>query len=254
MVWRFPESIDLALRAQLRTRHEVLALGAQHVGWKIAKSMPGVEVFLGQEGRVFGYLTSATLLGSGGSYQAGSAAMLRAETELALTVGRDLGPDGDVAACPDALTGVGVALEIVDVTQPDGGMREIIAANVFHRAVAFAPCQPVAALFDQAQAHLMVNGEVRESGPVGDDLIESMDAMARMLAAVGLGLRAGDRIITGSVTHVPVQAGDQVAAAIDGLGSTVVAITACRDGCGTGRQTPHEWSAGEAAVADDGAG
>jgi 2-keto-4-pentenoate hydratase len=49
-------------------------------------------------------------------------------------------------------------------------------------------------------------------------------ATARQLEAVDERLRAGDRIITGSLTHVPVRAGDAVEISIEPLGSLAIQI------------------------------
>jgi 2-keto-4-pentenoate hydratase len=51
-------------------------------------------------------------------------------------------------------------------------------------------------------------------------------AVAQLLAAVGERLQAGDRILSGSLTRVPVAPGDHVAAIIDDLGSLDARITA----------------------------
>lgn len=79
------------------------------------------------QGPVIGYLTSASLLDSGGVYLAGGEVALRADAELALELGVD-----------EEIVGYGAPLEIVDVDER-GGAEEIVAANVFHRAVAIGP-------------------------------------------------------------------------------------------------------------------
>jgi len=48
--------------------------------------------------------------------------------------------------------------------------------------------------------------------------------VARLLGAVGERLRAGDLILSGSVTQVGVAAGDKVRAEIDGLGSVALTV------------------------------
>jgi 2-keto-4-pentenoate hydratase len=50
--------------------------------------------------------------------------------------------------------------------------------------------------------------------------------VAALLGRVGERLRAGDLLITGSVVQVPLAAGDEVAAEIDGLGRVSLAVTA----------------------------
>ena len=171
---KLPEPIAQALLAQLDNRRRVLSGKAGHVGWKIAKSMPGVADHLGPDGAVFGYLTSTSMLQSGQQYRTHAVPSLRAETELAVTLGCDVDPIADPATCRDAIAGVAVALEIVDVAQPPGGdMHDIIAKNVFHRAVAFGPVHPLAALPVQATANITVNGAVRQVGRLDADPAQS---------------------------------------------------------------------------------
>jgi 2-keto-4-pentenoate hydratase len=52
----------------------------------------------------------------------------------------------------------------------------------------------------------------------------ALAAVARVLEAVGERLEPGDRVLTGSITHVPVRAGQAVTAAIEGLGSACVRL------------------------------
>lgn len=216
-----------SLKSQADVRRRALTHGAAHVGWKVAKDMPGVDEHLGPGSMVFGYLISTTVLPSGERYRTRPVETLRAETELALTLRRDIDPTADAAGCAEAISGIAVAVEIVDVAQPPGGdMHEIIAENVFHRAVAFGPTYPVTFLANRAPARITVNGSVREAGAIGLHLGEPLADMARLLTAIGEHLRAGDRVITGSITHVPVQIGDTVVAQIDGLGTAAISIAA----------------------------
>jgi 2-keto-4-pentenoate hydratase len=99
------------------------------------------------------------------------------------------------------------------------------AANVFHRAVACGPTRRGASVAG-AHARLLVEGEVGEDGPATGDHAATVRVIARLLAAVGERLEPGDRILAGSVCHVPVAPGDCVVAEIDGLGAVAVTIAA----------------------------
>ena len=218
-------AVARSLKAQADARRRALTDGAAHVGWKVALDMPGVAEHLGPGGMVFGYLISTSVLPSGDRFRTRPVGSLHAETELAVTLGRDIEPTVDAAECADAISGVAVAVEVVDVAQPPGGdMHEIIAANVFHRAVAFGPTLPVTALADRASARITINGSVREAAAVRPYVGEPLAEMARLLTVIGEQLRAGDRVITGSITHVPIQLGDTAVAEIDGLGSAVLRL------------------------------
>jgi 2-keto-4-pentenoate hydratase len=201
-----------ATRVQLECWRDLLDAGAGRVGWKVAFGIAEVEALVGAA-PALGHLTTATLLVPGGEYRGARADReLRAETELAVEVG----PDGGVA-------GLAVALEIVDTCRPPDGLEPIVAANVFHRAVAFGPTVP-GARGEGAHARLLVNGELRETAAVLADPHATVAAIARLLAAAGEGLEPGERILAGSACHIPVAPGDAVVAEIDGLGAVAATI------------------------------
>jgi 2-keto-4-pentenoate hydratase len=207
-----PPRLVAALRAQLARRPS----GARRVGWKIGADIAEVEEVTGG-GPAIGSLTSATLLGDGDRYDARGAA-LHADTELVLVLGRDVGAEDDVAS---AVAAVGVAVELVDLARPPGGLEGIVAANVFHRAFALGPAAPQRPYGD---ARSVVNGEVRAGAPARVDHEATVSIVARLLAAAGERLQRGDRILAGSLTQVAVRPGDTVAAEVDGIGRVAVTI------------------------------
>jgi 2-keto-4-pentenoate hydratase len=111
---------------------------------------------------------------------------------------------------------VAVALELVDVKRPPDDLDGIVIANAAHRAFAVGDVRAVD--LSGLEARLALNGTVRESATAADGHGEAVLAVAQLLAAVGEGLRRGDRILAGSLTHVPVQPGDEVRAEIEALG------------------------------------
>jgi 2-keto-4-pentenoate hydratase len=72
----------------------------------------------------------------------------------------------------------------------------------------------------------VVDGDVRASAAVRVDVGEVVVTIARLLAAAGEQLRRGDWILTGSITQVPVEPGETVAAESDGLGRVAVTVGA----------------------------
>jgi 2-keto-4-pentenoate hydratase len=140
---------------------------------------------------VIGYLTSATLLEPGGSYRNREAKALRADAEVALEIGPEETP-----------TAFGAGLELVDVGRPPDDFESIVAGNVWHRAVVFGPLRADAPS-SATKATVSINGEVRGSAPVPDDVAEAVAIASRLLAAVGERLEPGDRIIAGSLVHLP---------------------------------------------------
>src|SRR4051794_9166844 len=143
---RVDPRLRAALREQLADRRRLMDQGARRVGWKLGM---GERERIG-DGPVIGHLTSATVLDSGGVHRASDDIALHADAEVAL----ELGPDGEIA-------GYGAALELVDL----GGRasaEEIVATNVFHRAVVFGPRRRS---LPDVDGRLIVNGEERCRAP-----------------------------------------------------------------------------------------
>jgi 2-keto-4-pentenoate hydratase len=184
-----------ALERQLRQRT------GKRVGWKLGI---GDRERLGDEIAV-GHLSSATLLQSGDSYTPEDGEALYADAEVAV----EIGADGQIA-------GYGAALELVDLRAPPNTPEDVVAQNVFHRVVAFGP---FTSRLPTGEARLVVDGELRDEGRSSADLVARLREAARILEAVGEALKAGDRVITGSVVQVPVAPGEAVEADLGELGS-----------------------------------
>ena len=216
------ERVSLALQAQLRARRGELDSGAVRVGWKVGLHIAEVEEVMGSE-PVFGYLTSATRLEPGATFHARGVRALRVEAEVAVELGRDVRPTDGPEAVRAAIAGLASALELVDVEPQVDDFEGVVADNAYHRAFVLGPTRRVAP-GTQLASTCRINGELRASGTTSEGFSAKLMAIARQLDAVGEGLRAGDRIITGSLTHVPVQAGDAVEISITPLGSLAIEI------------------------------
>jgi 2-keto-4-pentenoate hydratase len=172
---------------------------------------------------IFGYLTSATRLEPGRTFHSRGVRKLRAESEVAVELGRDVRPTDDPETVRAAVAGLATALELVDVDPPVDGFEGVVADNAYHRAFALGPTRKVVP-GTRLVSTCRVNGEIRDSDRTSEDFAAKLVAIARQLEAVGEKLRAGDRIITGSLTHVPVRAGDAIEISIAPLGSLAIQI------------------------------
>jgi 2-keto-4-pentenoate hydratase len=190
--------IDPRVRAALEEQLSRRPAGARRVGWKVGA---GERERIGDD-IVVGHLTSATVLESGSTYTGGTG--LHADAEVAVEVGR----------------GYAAALELVDLRGSDDP-EEIVAANIFHRAVAFGPTR--VDLPPGLEAALIINGEVKRIRPAAD-VDRRVAAVARILDALGEELRPGDRVITGSIVQLPVEPGDDVVADLGELGKVELSI------------------------------
>jgi 2-keto-4-pentenoate hydratase len=196
-------------RAMLARRAEVVAEGAEPIGWKVGFNLPAVQEKLGISAPLAGFLTSAGMLADGDTYPTDGRPTV-AEPEVAVELGE--GGRTIVALLP--------ALEVADPPDLSWDVFRILAGNIFHRAVAFGPRTEGVT---PGEARMLVNGEETERVPAertSAHLEAMVEAVGRRLAAAGEELRPGDRIITGVLAPPPgVGAGDRVRLELDGLGA-----------------------------------
>jgi hypothetical protein len=186
-----------------------LATGAERVGWKIGRGIVPGEEHLEP---VLGHLTSATRLEPGGVYRSAVAKELRVDAELLVAIGIEREP-----------VAYGAALEVVDVGRPPDDFESIVAGNVWHRAFAVGPLRAEAPPGVISVA-VHIDGERAGSTEQRFDGREPVRIASELLAAVGERLEPGDRIIGGSLVHVPVARGDDVVADLGELGRVGVRI------------------------------
>jgi 2-keto-4-pentenoate hydratase len=182
-------SVERGTRALLTRRREILARGAEPIGWKIGFNVPATQERLGIDAPLAGFLTTDTLLGDGDTWSIEGDGEVIVESEVALEVG----PDGR------SIAALFPALELADEPDLELEIEQILAGNIFHRAVAFGPRVETQ---EPGAAHILVNGEEQHTVPAADTVerLEAMvEAVAARLDAAGEGLRAGDRIITGII-------------------------------------------------------
>ena len=202
-------SVERGTEALLMRRREILAQGAEPIGWKVGFNVPSTQERLGIDAPLAGFLTTDSLLEDGGSWSLEDDGEVIVESEVALEVGAD---GRSIAALLPAL-------EVADEPDLDLEIEQILAGNIFHRAVAFGARveaeQPGA-------ARIVVNGEEQHTVPAADTVerLEAMvEAVAARLEAAGEELRPGDRIITGIIApphHA--QPGDTVRLELEELG------------------------------------
>jgi 2-keto-4-pentenoate hydratase len=193
-------SIEQGTEAMLMRRAKILDAGAKPVGWKVGFNVPEIQQKLGIDAPLAGFLTTDSLIeGSWDEYP------VVVESEVAVEIGDD--GRSIVALLP--------ALELADPPDLDLEIEQILAGNIFHRAVAFGPRVETT---DPGAGRILVNGE--EQHAVKPEGLERMvQAVAARLEAAGEELRAGERIITG-VLAPPHEAkeGDTVRLELEALG------------------------------------
>jgi 2-keto-4-pentenoate hydratase len=196
-------SVERGTAAMLTRRREILAQGAEPIGWKVGFNVPEMQRKLGLDAPLAGFLTTDSLVEGDWSIEDDGPVVVESEVAVEL---------GDDARSVVALL---AALELTDPPDLDIELEQILAGNIFHRAVAFGPRVEGT---DPGAGRILVNGE--ETPVKAGDLSGMVEAVAARLEAAGDQLQPGDRIITG-VLAPPHEAkpGDTVRLEFDELGS-----------------------------------
>jgi 2-keto-4-pentenoate hydratase len=198
-------SVERGTTALLTRRREILAQGAEPIGWKIGFNVPETQERLGIDAPLAGFLTSDTLVEDDWDEYP-----VIVESEVAVEVGDD----------GRSITALLPALEIADPPDLDLAVEQILAGNIFHRGVAFGPRVETR---EPGAARILVNGEEQHTVAAehtGKRLQAMVEAVAARLAAAGEELRPGERIITGIIAPPHEAApGDTVRLELESLGS-----------------------------------
>jgi 2-keto-4-pentenoate hydratase len=209
-------TVERGTAALLTRRREILAQGAEPIGWKIGFNVPAVQEKLGIDRPLAGFLSSDGVLEDGASWSLVDEGEVVVESEVAVELGDDA--SSIVALLP--------ALELADPPDLALDVETILAGNIFHRAVAFGPRVETGA---PGAARIIVNGELQHeivAQEAGARLEEMVGVVAGRLADADEQLQAGQRIITGVLAppHAA-KPGDVVRLEIDGLGGVQLRFT-----------------------------
>lgn len=213
------DRVRAGLTRQLETRRRMIEGGAGRVGWKVGFGAPSALEMMEISAPLLGFLTDATVLAPGATFETTGWTRGVVEFEVAVHIGRDLHGAVSTDEARAAVSALSPSIELADITiDPLEARRveEILASNIFHRGVAFGDQDPSRAGLDLTglEARISVDGddhtvtsELQELTGAFDEVVATV---AGTLAAMGENLRSGDVIITGSVIPpVPVQVGSR---------------------------------------------
>jgi 2-keto-4-pentenoate hydratase len=217
------------MERQLQLRSQLLDGGARPIGWKLGLGTPAAMEQHGTSAPLVGFLTDRGLRPAGSELPIGGWTKPTAEPEIAVHIAADVPQDADRDAVAQAIGGLGVAFEIVDI---DGGeVEQILAGDIFHRYVVLGAPVP----FDDVDLGAL-EGEIRHAESKQDvddplalvpDPVDAVAHLATHLAAFGETVRAGDVLITGSIVPaLAVAPGDQLRYRLDPLGELALSFTA----------------------------
>jgi 2-keto-4-pentenoate hydratase len=216
-----------AYAVQDRLREALLARGERLVGWKAGFTSKPAQAMFDAVEPVCGFVLASGVFASGAEVPCARFADVVVEAEIAFVMKCDLaGPGVTPPRALQAVEGGLPALELVDFRftgKPTA--TDVIADGVYANAVVLGNAvTPVAAL-DLALEGLVyeLNGAIAATNTAAEVLggpANSLAWIANHLGGRGLGLRAGDVVMTGSIsTLLRPKPGDAIRAIYTRLGS-----------------------------------
>jgi 2-keto-4-pentenoate hydratase len=220
-------TVSEAYTVQDRLRETLVARGERVVGWKVGLTTRAAQSQVGVEEPVSGFLLANGVFASGRDIPFTRFAGLAVEAEIALVMKRELaGPGVTAPRALLAVEGAQPALELVDFRftgKPVG--TDMIADGVYANAIVLGQTLTDITHIDLALEGLVyeLNGTVAATATAAEVMgnpVNSLVWLANHLGSRGIGLRAGDVVMTGSVSVLlRPKAGDAVRATYTRLGA-----------------------------------
>jgi len=200
-------------------------------GWKIAATSEAGQQHIGIDGPIAGRIFAETVLSFGELVPFGANRMRVVEAEFAFHLGRDIPPRESGYGVDEVIESVGqlhLALEIPDSRFEDfvtAGGPQLIADNACAYRFILGPVVPASWRELDLAAHQVV-GRVNQTqvfegcgaNVLGDPRV-ALTWLVNELSGMGIGLRAGQIVTTGTTTvPMPVNPGDYIEADFGALG------------------------------------
>ena len=224
-------TIEDAYQIQLHMIQRRLDAGESVVGKKIGVTSKVVMDMLKVNQPDFGQMTSGMVFNEGEPIRTDTMIAPRAEAEVAFVLKRDLmGPGVTAADVLRATDCVMPCFEIVDSRIKDWKIKiqDTVADNASCGVLTLGGMRKSPRQLDLALAGMVLakNGEVISTSTgaaVQGSPVNAVAWLANTLGRLGIGLKAGEVILSGSQSPlVPVKAGDSLSCSVGGLGSTSV--------------------------------
>ena len=224
-------TIEDAYRIQLRMIQRRLDAGETIIGKKIGVTSKIVMQMLNVDQPDFGQMTSGMVFNEGEAIRADSMIAPRAEAEVAFVLKSDLqGPGVTTADVLRVTDFVLPCFEIVDSRIKDWKIKiqDTVADNASCGVLTLGGVRKSSRQLDLALAGMVLekNGDVISTSTgaaVQGSPANAVAWLANTLGRLGIGLKAGEVILSGSQSPlVPVKAGDSLVCSVGGLGGTSV--------------------------------
>lgn len=197
--------IQRGMAAQLELRQARLAAGEKPLGWKVGFGAPAAMERLQIDAPLIGFLTDKVRLPSQATVSVADWVKTAVEPEIAVYLGKDLPADSDRETARAAISAIGPAIELVDLSFAPDDVEAILSGNVYNRHVILGRADDSRAgcVLDGVVGRVYRNGqeaaETSDPQAATGELVGIVQHVANSLAALGPGLRAGELIITGSI-------------------------------------------------------
>jgi 2-oxopent-4-enoate/cis-2-oxohex-4-enoate hydratase len=224
-------TIEDAYQIQLRMIQRRVDAGETIVGKKIGVTSKIVMQMLKVNQPDFGQMTSGMVFSEGEAIRAGSMIAPKAEAEVAFVLKSDLmGPGVTAADVLRATDFVVPCFEIVDSRIKDWKIKiqDTVADNASCGVLTLGGVRKSPRQLDLALAGMVLekNGEIVSTSAgaaVQGSPVNAVAWLANTLGRLGIGLKAGEIILSGSQSPlIPVKAGDSLYCTVGGLGGTSV--------------------------------
>ena len=197
--------VEGGMRRQLEIRRAALEAGKRPLGWKIGFGSPAAMQRLGIDRPLVGFLVKEAVLATGTTLSSEGWTKILAEPEVAVYLGRDLAGSVDREIVRGSIAGVGPAIELADVTFPPDDVEEILACDIYQRHVILGRrdesrsggrLEGLLARVSRNGAELASTSDLEA---LTGNLLDNVGMVSELLSHFGIGLCAGEVIITGSV-------------------------------------------------------
>ena len=224
-------TIEDAYHVQQRMIARRLEKGDRVIGKKIGVTSKAVMNMLGVHQPDFGYLLDSMVFNEGESVDMDTLIQPKAEGEIAFLLKKDLqGPGVTAADVLAATVGVMACFEIVDSRIQDWKIKiqDTVADNASCGVFVLGDklVDPKKVDLSLCGMVLEKNGEIVVTGAGAATMAPPVNAMvwlANTLGRLGIGLNAGDIVLSGALgAMVPVKAGDSLRVTIGGIGGCSV--------------------------------
>lgn len=224
-------SVEEAYRIQQHLIARRVDAGEVVIGKKIGLTSETVQTMLNVRQPDFGHLLSGMVYNSGDAIPCATLIQPRAEGEIAFILKRDLvGPGVTSAEVLRATECVMPCFEIVDSRIRDWKIKiqDTVADNASSGAFVIGDRAVHPRQVDLKLCGMVLekNGEVVDTGAGAAALghpANSVAWLANTLGLLGMGLKAGEVILSGSLAGlIPLQAGDSMRVTIGGIGGCSV--------------------------------